>query len=53
MCLDLRFIEESTRSIAKYYNAKKMNKNVIIVEKSTVPVSTSKFIIQILMENQI
>lgn len=50
--LDLKFIENVTRQIAEYYNEVELLEEVIIVEKSTVPVCTSKYIKEILQENQ-
>ena len=49
---DLKFIENVTRQIAEYYNEIELSEEVIIVEKSTVPVCTSKYIKEILQENQ-
>ena len=49
---DLKFIENVTRQIAEYYNDIELSDEVIIVEKSTVPVCTSKYIKEILQENQ-
>lgn len=49
---DLKFIENVTRQIAEYYNDIELSEEVIIVEKSTVPVCTSKYIKEILQENQ-
>lgn len=50
--LDLKYIEKVARQIAEYYNEIELTEEVIIVEKSTVPVCTSKYIKQILQENQ-
>lgn len=49
---DLQFLENVVREIARFFNEKRLEKPVIIVEKSTVPVSTCKFIKEILRENQ-
>jgi len=50
--LDLKFIESVARQIAEYFNEIELKEEVIIVEKSTVPVCTSKYIKEILQENQ-
>lgn len=49
--LDLQYIENVIRLIASFYENKEMEEDVIIVEKSTVPVSTSKYIKEILLQN--
>ena len=41
---DLSFTEDAIRSIVKYYNENPMLDNVILVEKSTVPIGTAKMI---------
>lgn len=41
---DLSFTEDAIRSIVKYYNENPMLCNVILVEKSTVPIGTAKMI---------
>ncbi|KAL4444495.1 hypothetical protein ABPG74_016788 [Tetrahymena malaccensis] len=51
-CFDIKYIEACTRSIAEYFDQKKLNKIITLVEKSTVPVLTSKHIYEILQENQ-
>ncbi|KAL4491807.1 hypothetical protein ABPG72_006062 [Tetrahymena utriculariae] len=52
-CFDIKYIEACTRSIAEYFDQKKLNKIITLVEKSTVPVLTSKHIYEILQENQV
>lgn len=42
--LDTSYIEGSARQIANYYNNIELENNIIIVEKSTVPVTTCKII---------
>ena len=51
--LDLKNIEESIRKIANFFGQIELKEDLIIVEKSTVPVTTSKYMKQIFQENQV
>ena len=46
--MDITYIESCTRSIGEYYNSKELTHDVIIVEKSTVPVKTSSHILKVI-----
>jgi UDPglucose 6-dehydrogenase len=45
---DLSYTEDAIRSIVKYYNEHPMLDNVILVEKSTVPIGTARMITSII-----
>lgn len=47
---DLSYTEIAIRQIIKYYNERPMRENVIIVEKSTVPIGTAQMISKIVRE---
>ena len=51
--LDLKNIEESIRKISNFFGQIELKEDLIIVEKSTVPVTTSKYLKQIFQENQV
>lgn len=51
--LDLKNIEESIRKISNFFCQIELKEDLIIVEKSTVPVTTSKYLKQIFQENQV
>ena len=42
--LDITYVEEVTRTIANYYTNLNLTKDIIIIEKSTVPVNTAQLI---------
>lgn len=45
---DLSYTENAIRSLVKYYNEHPMLNNVILVEKSTVPIGTARMITSII-----
>ena len=45
---DLSYTENAIRSIVKFYNENQMLNNVILVEKSTVPIGTARMITDII-----
>lgn len=45
---DLSFTENAIRSLVKHYNTHPMLDNVILVEKSTVPIGTARMITSII-----
>lgn len=47
-CFDIKYIEDCARNIADYFDNIDLKRNITIIEKSTVPVSTSKHILEIL-----
>jgi UDPglucose 6-dehydrogenase len=49
---DMSFIESVIRAISSYYNHIVLSKDIIIVEKSTVPILTHKIIKEIIIANQ-
>lgn len=49
---DMSYIEGVARSISSYYNNIELKQDVIIVEKSTVPILTHRMLQEIILSNQ-
>lgn len=48
----MSFIENVARSISSYYNDKVLKQDIIIVEKSTVPILTHRMLKEVISSNQ-
>jgi len=49
---DMSYIEAVARSISSYYNNITLKQDVIIVEKSTVPILTHRMLQEVIVSNQ-